>query len=229
MSELPPLNPLIPSWLDEAGLSPTQFRVACHIWRRGSIYSNAATIGKVCRLKRDTVFDALADLEKAGLINRQSRPGQTTLIEPVPFGGAGGNSNPSRLGGQDPSRLGGRDPSRLGGHKGTPIKELPLRLSKEAPKLAISIPLPFPSETFSEAWEQWVQYRKEKKKPLTDLAIKLQFKDLIAWGEEQSITAIHNAIKSGWQGLFKPRTDHSNQNGRTAPKTRGIIENIPLI
>ena len=223
MSELPPLNPLIPSWLDEAGLSPTQFRVACHIWRRGRTYSNVATIGKVCRLKRDTVFDALADLEKAGLIHRQSRPGQTTLIEPVPFGGAGGNSNPSRL----------------GGHKGTPIKELPLRLSKEAPKLAISIPLPFPSETFSEAWEQWVQYRKEKKKPLTDLAIKLQFKDLIAWGEEQSIMAIHNAIKSGWQGLFKPdsatrpnsqnqpRTGHS-QKVRPSP-TRGIIENIPLI
>ena len=228
MSELPPLNPLIPSWLDEAGLSPTQFRVACHIWRRGSTYSNAATIGKVCRLKRDTVFDALADLEKAGFIHRQSRPGQTTLIEPVPFGGAGGNSNPSRLGGQDPSRLGGQDPSRLGGHKGTPIKELPLRLSKEVPKLAISIPLPFPSETFSEAWGQWVQYRKEKKKPLTDLAIKLQFKDLIAWGEEQSIISIQKAIKSGWQGLFKPRTDHSNQNGRPAPKTRGYQENLEL-
>ena len=209
MSELPPLNPLIPSWLDEAGLSPTQFRVACHIWRRGSTYSNA-------------------DLEKAGFIHRQSRPGQTTLIEPVPFGGAGGNSNPSRLGGQDPSRLGGQDPSRLGGHKGTPIKELPLRLSKEVPKLAISIPLPFPSETFSEAWGQWVQYRKEKKKPLTDLAIKLQFKDLIAWGEEQSIISIQKAIKSGWQGLFKPRTDHSNQNGRPAPKTRGYQENLEL-
>ena len=215
MSELPPLNPLIPSWLDEAGLSPTQFRVACHIWRRGSTYSNAATIGKVCRLKRDTVFDALADLEKAGFIHRQSRPGQTTLIEPVPFGGTGGNGNPSRLGGHEASRLGGRDPSRLGGHKGTPTKSTPLRVSKETPKLAISIPLPFPSEAFAEAWQQWIQYRKEKKKPLTELAIKLQFKDLIAWGEEQSIASIHKTIKSGWQGLFPVDQPASRPQGQT--------------
>lgn len=220
-------RPFIPAWLDDAGLSPVQFRVACHIWRVGSVYAKAATLAKVCRIKRDTVFEALDYLENAGFIHRQSRSGQTTLIEPVPFGGTGDNGNPPRLGGHGVSRLGGRDPSRLGGHKGNTTKAIPLRVSKEVPKKEISIPLPFPSESFAEAWKQWTQYRKSKKKPLTELAIKLQFDDLAEWGESQSITSIHNSIKSSWAGLF-PATSATKPTSPPPPpnnaRTRQSLE-----
>ncbi len=146
MSEGEICCPFIPAWLDDLCLSANQFRVICHLWRRGVTFSNAGTIAKMCRLKRDTVFEILSELEARGLIRRTPRPGQTTLIEPVPFGATGSNGNPSRLGGQveanpsrfggqdpprfgglDPSRFRGQDPSRFGGHKGTPSKVPPIR------------------------------------------------------------------------------------------------------
>jgi len=88
MSE-PQRLPFIPAWLDELGLSPTHYRVYCHLWRRGNCHSTAATIAGICRIKRNTAFDALAALEAAGLVRRTARPGRTTLIEPVPIGAPG--------------------------------------------------------------------------------------------------------------------------------------------
>jgi len=208
--------PFIPAWLDDAGLTPAQFRVACHIYRRGDSFSNAATIAKTCRLKRDTVFEALSHLETAGFIKRTSRPGQTTLIEPVPFEGMG-SDNPSRLGGREVSRLGGQDPSRLGGHKGNPIKDIPLR---KVPKelFPISESLPFLSNEFKTAWESWEKHRREIKKKLTPESIQQQFKKFASMGEARSIAAINHSVANGWQGIFEPKAEPG-----TAPtKTREL-------
>ena len=237
MSEEQSHNPFIPSELDEAGLPANQFRVLCHLWRRGETFSNAATIAKVCRIKRDTVFQVLADLELGGFIRRKPRPGQTTLIEPVPFGGTGGNGNPSRSGGQEVPRLGGRDPSRLGGHKGNPTKEIPLKKSQRAAKSEIAVSLPFSSDAFKEAWNNWQQHRREKKKPNTPLSVKMQLKEMAEWGEERSIAAITHSIKKGWAGIFEATGQTSNgkavNTGRRGGtyevvKYAAIEENIPF-
>lgn len=212
-------NPFIPSELDEAGLAPSQFRVLCHLWRRGETFSNAATIAKVCRLKRNTVFQVLTDLEKAGFIRRKSRPGQTTLIEPVPFGDTGKKGNPSRLGIRGVSRLGIQDPSRLGIHKGDPTKAIPLKKSQGEKKPALAVSLPFQSEAFSEAWQDWQTHRKQKKKPITPLSAEMQLKEIKTWGEERSIAAIIHSISKGWTGIFEASTNQpSNQNGKPPAK-----------
>jgi hypothetical protein len=65
--------------------------------------------------------------------------------------------------------------------------------------------LPFSSEAFSKAWQSWIDYRKELKKPLKDATVTAQWKEFVKWGEEKSIASIEQSIKNGWQGLFEPR------------------------
>ena len=78
-----------------------------------------------------------------------------------------------------------------------------------------SLTLPFPSEAFRLAWKSWVEFRIEKKKPLTEHAIKLQLSDCEKWGEEGSIESINASIKAGWQGLFAPKVTASRNKGTT--------------
>ena len=65
--------------------------------------------------------------------------------------------------------------------------------------------LPFSSEAFSKAWQSWIDYRKELKKPLKDATVTAQWKEFVAWGEAKSIASIEQSIKNGWQGLFEPK------------------------
>lgn len=223
MNEAPSLDPFIPAFLDEAGLPANQFRVLAHIWRRGKTYSNAATIAAICRLRRHTVFNVLSALEERGLIRRQSRQGQTTLIEPVPFGATGGKGNPSRSEIQEVSRLRLQDPSRLRTHKGNPIKGIPLRKSLKVSKNEIPLVLPFPSRAFAEAWAGWLQYREELKKPVKPTSAKAQLQDMAVWGEEKSIEAMHASIKNGWQGIFEPTQTTGTHQQPPPPEGSAVI------
>lgn len=56
-----------------------------------------------------------------------------------------------------------------------------------------------------QVWEEWVAYRKEKKKPLTARSIKLQLDDL-AENKSDHKQIIRNSIKNGWTGLFPLKT-----------------------
>ncbi len=65
--------------------------------------------------------------------------------------------------------------------------------------------LPFSSKEFSEAWADWVQHRKDIRKPLKPKTIQVQLKDLASWGEENAIRSIRESIRNSWQGLFEPK------------------------
>ena len=73
-------------------------------------------------------------------------------------------------------------------------------------------PLPHGDE-FAKAWDSWVQYRKELKKPLTATSIREQLKFLSEQTEHNAITSIQQSIRSGWLGLFPGR-----QNSGTPAK-----------
>jgi hypothetical protein len=66
---------------------------------------------------------------------------------------------------------------------------------------AVALDLPFESEEFREAWQKWLTYRKEMKKPLTNSTIKMQFKKIEDWGEQRSIKVILRCIDNSWRGL----------------------------
>lgn len=66
-----------------------------------------------------------------------------------------------------------------------------------------AIDLPFESEEFAESWNDWVVYRKEKKKKLTPSTIKMQLKKLGSVGEIRARRMIAYSIEKGWEGLFE--------------------------
>ena len=79
-----PLLPFITAPLDDYGLTPGQFRVFCHVVRRGDCYATVTTIATVCRMHRDSVWDALRFLTDRGLLIRCGRAGQTTQFKAAP-------------------------------------------------------------------------------------------------------------------------------------------------
>jgi hypothetical protein len=68
---------------------------------------------------------------------------------------------------------------------------------------------------FQQAWEQWEEYRAERKlaryKPQS--AAK-QLAELSDWGHDEAIRSINDSIRQNWQGLFPPK--NSAAGGRKA-------------
>jgi hypothetical protein len=60
------------------------------------------------------------------------------------------------------------------------------------------------------AWNAWIQHRKEKKKSLTPTSMKLQIKFLEA-NKEDHAQIIKNSITNGWTGLFPIKKDTFQQ------------------
>lgn len=82
-----------------------------------------------------------------------------------------------------------------------------------------SLTLPFDSVAFQSAWIEWVEFRRSKKKPISEKAALRILADFAKWGESDSIEAIMTSIKNDWQGLFQPKASQSQK-----PKHAGIQE-----
>ncbi len=67
------------------------------------------------------------------------------------------------------------------------------------------------------AWKEWVQYRKEKRKPVSERAQGMQWKMLACYTGEVQLQIIEHSMMNDYQGLFPPK-------GRqiTGTKTRDI-------
>lgn len=62
--------------------------------------------------------------------------------------------------------------------------------------------LPFPSDSFRNSWEEWLSFRKEKKKPITPKAAARQFAEFVRYGEQAAKLAIESSILNDYQGVF---------------------------
>ena len=78
----------IHSSLDDARLSPAEFRVFCHINRRagegGNCFAAIESIANVCGLSLPTVRKALKSLMAQNFIVQRRRDGRTTIYRPTP-------------------------------------------------------------------------------------------------------------------------------------------------
>lgn len=77
----------IHSSLDDAGLTPQQFRVLAHISRRagdGQSWASNNTMASICRMDEKTVISSLEVLQSRKMIRSRKRPGMTTIwsVEP---------------------------------------------------------------------------------------------------------------------------------------------------
>jgi len=143
----------IHSKLDEWGLPPIPFRVLCHIARRGDCFASAASISRVCKIHKNTVWPTLKFLEDYRFVQATRRPGQTTLytLNPI-LTWADPPQNNSRVGrpthhnqivGTHHNQI-ATHPPQNNSHKGypregDPKKEIPI--SKKRGKFSLSMVL----------------------------------------------------------------------------------------
>ncbi|HDT0721566.1 TPA: helix-turn-helix domain-containing protein [Proteus mirabilis] len=114
-----------------------------------------------------------------------------------PESGVQGGFHPPESGG-DPQVNSKHDPQVSSKHDPQELLEGKKSKNKFDPKLAK------PSNVSDEVWQDWINFRKEIKKPLTETMCKQQAKKLSLCTDAN--TVICNSIANGWQGLFPERS-----------------------
>lgn len=220
------MRAFIPSHLDDAGLSPAEFRVYCHLVRNankeGIAWTPYRRMIEITRLSKRTIRRCIESLEVDHKLIQKIRkrfgePCRYRLTAIVPPEGQKAASNSASRAPIEAAPIvppehpnsATRAPSIVPPehHKGNPIKGIHLRVSNKE-----EIELPFSSNEFREAWRDWEQHRREIKKPLTPTSTRKQLEDLSKMSEAESIAAMHRSIANGWQGIFaassKTKPDH---------------------
>lgn len=241
------LRPFCPSWLDDMKLKPIPFRVFLHLCRRagkdGKCYPSAPAIAGACLINRKTVWPALAELEKAGLVVKGKKGfGQSntyTLTFPAmekeaPIDNLQSSQmdtlldtlQSSQMDTLQSSQMDTLQSSQMGHRKGNPSKGIQRRESNKGKTQEELALLPFGND-FSLAWQNWEQHREEIKKKITPTSRKLTLAKLEHLTEAEAIEAINRSISNGWQGIFpemktasQPRTtplDTSKRPGEYEP------------
>ncbi|MBG3128031.1 helix-turn-helix domain-containing protein [Proteus terrae] len=114
-----------------------------------------------------------------------------------PESGVRGGFHPPESGG-DPQVNSKHDPQVNSKHDPQELLEGKKSKNKFDPKLAK------PSNVSDEVWQDWINFRKEIKKPLTETMCKQQAKKLSLCIDANAV--ICNSIANGWQGLFPERS-----------------------
>ncbi|HGN0148568.1 TPA: helix-turn-helix domain-containing protein [Proteus mirabilis] len=114
-----------------------------------------------------------------------------------PESGVQGGFDPPESGG-DPQVNSKHDPQVNSKHDPQELLEGKKSKNKFDPKLAK------PSNVSDEVWQDWINFRKEIKKPLTETMCKQQAKKLSLCTDANAV--ICNSIANGWQGLFPERS-----------------------
>jgi len=147
----------------------------------------------------------VSQLEKLGLVERLEGQNNGRVLRTVSHIAL----NEAIMGGGNKLPRGRKKTSAGGGKKLPPYNiedniedKDTLAPKKKEPILTL---LPYMGDAFSKAWEQWIAYRKEIKRPLKPSTITMQLDDLSKLGEDNAIASIHQSIKNGWQGLFPPQ------------------------
>lgn len=83
-----------------------------------------------------------------------------------------------------------------------------------------------PAAVSSQAWGDWIAYRKTRKLSTTEQTAKAQLKKLADWAAKghKPETIIADSIANGWQGLFEPKGETSKPAGK--PRVYHDIRNM---
>ena len=68
---------------------------------------------------------------------------------------------------------------------------------------------PCPLVGTEDAWEEWLQFKKEKRNSMTPTTYKRQAAFLKRLGPEKARAALEQSMANGWTGLFEPRADRA--------------------
>ena len=109
-------------------------------------------------------------------------------------------------------------------YQGAMDKDKVINSKKVINKKVSDISYCFNDEKFVKKYNEWVDFRKEKRKKLSERAIKSQMTFLSDYNVDQACEIIEASIRNDWQGLFPPK----NVNNGTGRKqtTAGSIQAI---
>lgn len=88
------------------------------------------------------------------------------------------------------------------------------------------IQIPFVGEVLV-AWNEWIEYRKERKLKTTNASIKKQIKFLAGRPDDEIKTIIDSSIRNNWQGLFEIKNNNNGQRNNTTTAHRTTDAIIP--
>jgi hypothetical protein len=123
-------KPFIPGWLDDAGLTAAQFRVFCHLSRRGNCYESLGAMSRCCHMRRPTIQAALKDLLNLTAIIKEKRTGQTSIytLAPSPKQALGRNTpTQPKTGTRTQPKRGTTHLAQKRHYKGYPSKGSPIK------------------------------------------------------------------------------------------------------
>lgn len=67
-----------------------------------------------------------------------------------------------------------------------------------------------PSGINLNSWNEWIEFRKSKKKPVSQLAANKVFKWLVNYSPQEQQDIVNKSITNDYQGLFEPKVQHEN-------------------
>jgi hypothetical protein len=89
---------------------------------------------------------------------------------------------------------------------------------------AVEIPAELNTPEFRVAWADWLQHRREIRKPATATAQQKQLAALAKMGPARAVAAINHSIGNGWTGIFEASTESSRQTKGTNRATNGAYD-----
>jgi len=85
----------------------------------------------------------------------------------------------------------------------------------------LTIPAVLNTKHFRASWEEWIEYRRERRLTLTPATLTRQLKRLAEVGPEAAVEAIEAAISAGWAGLFPEKRRSGGRGGHFRPRAAG--------
>ena len=179
----------------------------------GYCWPSLVTIANKARMERRQVIRVIQGLEQAGEIRVQHRTKdghKTSNMYWITLKGSDILTPP--LGGSDMDDTRGSDILSLGSVVGDTRVVVPESLKPsinhnnkkrniEPSKVRDSVL--FKNNLFMKSWTDWLVYRKQIKKPLTEVTIDRQLKKLEAFSPEVAAKMIEQSLEHGWQGIFE--------------------------
>jgi ribosomal protein S24E len=80
---------------------------------------------------------------------------------------------------------------------------------KEKNNISFLLPIELEGKITQDLWTDWIEYREEIKKPLTEISIKKQVGFLIQQPDPSE--CINSAIRNHWQGLFEVKSSNGSK------------------
>ena len=96
----------------------------------------------------------------------------------------------------------------------TTVQKRTVQKKNKKTPLPPSVPGPLNTPEFCQAWSDWQDFRRQKKKPLTSISMQKQLAQFVEWGVPRAIAAIEYTIRKDWQGLREPDEESSTSVAR---------------